>query len=273
MHHNIILSTDTYQQIHTYTYTGLNKNEQVQYKPNTEAIYAQATFTLPINVTTYIPIPLTSLFIPQDKPPTSLASPILSLSPTTPDFGSPLNIDSLSMDLPGLSILQPTQPETTTNTSADEKELNNNTLDDGAASNYISTTSDDTINNNITDDITNNTTLDNDTTNNSPTNHNNTTTPNGKEKRKKGYPSAKRGRKPAQDVCTFLSYSCSSLLLRFYLSSSFFSPFLPYLFNTQPPYTKLYRQPWLDGWATCRRLALECILLFLHYITFCFSLL
>lgn len=41
--------------------------------------------------------------------------------------------------------------------------------------------------------------------------------------KKEGESPCKRGRKPTQD----------------------------------PPYTKLYKQPWLDGWATCKRLALE----------------
>jgi len=45
-----------------------------------------------------------------------------------------------------------------------------------------------------------------------------------KNKKKEGK-TGKRGRKPTQD----------------------------------PPYTKLYKQPWLDGWVTCKRLALEYI--------------
>jgi len=175
--------------------TGLHTGDILQNKPNPEATYEQATFT-PTKVTTYTPIPMsthtsptTANFTQQDKSST----PDKAL-----DFVGVLDIDtSIPLDLPNL----PTLHDTSSNTNGTY-----NKIDSSSNNDSTSTTLANTTDNNLNI---------NDTTNSAPS---------GKGK-KKGEPSSKRGRKPAQD----------------------------------PPYTKLYKQPWLDGWATCRRLALEYI--------------
>eukprot|EP00026_Physarum_polycephalum_P010449 Phypoly_transcript_10613.p1 GENE.Phypoly_transcript_10613~~Phypoly_transcript_10613.p1 ORF type:complete len:390 (+),score=79.95 Phypoly_transcript_10613:108-1277(+) len=225
----------------------LHKSEPIGFKTNNEAIYAQATFAPPTSITSYTPTPLTTFtpFISQDT--STFSSPILP--PTTLDKDFIDFVDhSLATDLPSFSTLQPIPPDitikpnpylelpdiTSPNTTITTSPANTNNAPTNTITNTIPNTITNTITNTIKNTITNTipNTITNTITNTTPkktanvtdsSNSTNSTPTNSDTNTPNGKKKGKRGRKPAQD----------------------------------PPYTKLYKKPWLDGWATCRRLALE----------------
>jgi hypothetical protein len=193
-------------------------------------------------------IPPTTIYPAQEKPPTTFTSH--AIPPLSPDFSTlnidpslpPMDLSSLPLILPDTNIDDiPTEVivETIQQTII-ASDIALGTADDNSANNTSNITNDTTsITNNSTNipndtnDCASDTSVDSSNTpldtsvgdSSSTSNNNGKTNPTKtRSKRKKGDPS-KRGRKPAQN----------------------------------PPYTKLYKQPWLDGWATCKRLALEYI--------------